>query len=147
MTGVISEALFAMWMVRPLLQGELREDTAVVTDLLTYRDLFWFHLPLAGTSVLILFVQPVVAFSLARLARPTDSLAAWPVLFQITLLARAPALALPEAVIALSKGPAHLSTLTALYFYPCRCDDGVDCPFYLDPRGKILYLSDTRYDG
>jgi pilus assembly protein TadC len=54
---------------------------------------------------MVLLVQPLVAFSLARLERPTESLAAWPVVFQIMLLARAAALALPEAVIALTKGP------------------------------------------
>ncbi|MDX1613867.1 MAG: hypothetical protein R3300_06115, partial [Candidatus Promineifilaceae bacterium] len=49
-------------------------------------------------------VQPMVAFSLARLPQPTRSLAAWPVVFQILLIARASALALPEAIIALSEG-------------------------------------------
>lgn len=106
MTGVVAEALFATWAVRPLFKKELNPATAVA-DLvpISYRDLFWFHMPLAGTSVLILLVQPLVVFSLARLDRPTQSLAAWPVLFQLMLMARAAALALPEAVISLSKGP------------------------------------------
>ena len=56
---------------------------------------------------MVLLVQPLVTFSLARLDRPTQSLAAWPVVFQIMLMARAAALALPEAVIALSKGTAN----------------------------------------
>lgn len=105
MAGVIAEAIYATIAIRRLLQNELNETAKSDEDPLTYQDLFWFHLPLAGTAVMVLLVQPLVTFSLARLDRPTQSLAAWPVIFQIMLMARAAALALPEAVIALTKGP------------------------------------------
>jgi hypothetical protein len=105
MAGVIAEAIYATIAIRPLLQNELSETIVNDEEPLTYRNLFWFHLPLAGTAVMVLLVQPLVTFSLARLDRPTQSLAAWPVVFQIMLMARAAALALPEAVIALTKGP------------------------------------------
>ena len=105
MVGVLAEAAYATLAVRPLLQNELSPTGPVEETALTYSDLFWFHIPLAGSAVMVLLVQPLVAFSLARLARPTESLAAWPVVFQIMLMARAAALALPEAVIALTKGP------------------------------------------
>ncbi|MCP5097535.1 MAG: hypothetical protein GY943_18470 [Chloroflexi bacterium] len=105
MVGVVAEAIYATIAVRPLLQNELSANAPISDEPpLTYSKLFWFHLPLAGTSLLILLVQPMVQFSLARLNRPTESLAAWPVVFQIMLMARAAALALPEAVIALTKG-------------------------------------------
>lgn len=105
MAGVIAEALYATVAIRPLLQNELVATGESDETPLTYRELFWFHIPLAGTAVMVLLVQPLVTFSLARLDRPTESLAAWPVIFQIMLMARAAALALPEAVIALTKGP------------------------------------------
>ena len=106
MAGVIAEAVYATIAVRPLLKHELSPQAPPVSgEPLTYRDLFWFHLPLASTSLLVLLAQPLVTFTLARLDRPTESLAAWPVVFQIMLMARAAALALPEAVIALTKGP------------------------------------------
>lgn len=105
MTGVLAEALYATVAIRPLLNNELAADRPPADgDPLTYHELFWFHLPLALTSVLVLLAQPLVTFSLARLENPTQSLAAWPVLFQIMLMARAVALALPEVVIALSNG-------------------------------------------
>jgi len=105
MAGVVSEALYATLAVRPILNNQLAPDAKDSQGpALTYRELFWFHLPLASTSLLILLVQPMVAFSLARLPQPTRSLAAWPVVFQILLIARASALALPEAIIALSDG-------------------------------------------
>lgn len=105
MTGVIAEAVYATIAVRPLLKNQLAENSPPADGpVLTYRDLLYFHLPLAGTSVLILLVQPLVTFSLARLDQPTQSLAAWPIVFQITLISRAAALALPEVVIAISEG-------------------------------------------
>ena len=106
MVGVVAEAIYATIAVRPLLAKELGPTAAAAEgEPLTYSELFWFHLPLAGTSLLLLLVQPMVTFSLARLDSPTENLAAWPVVFQILLMARAAALALPEAVIALTKGP------------------------------------------
>ncbi|MEO1367838.1 MAG: hypothetical protein AAFX50_11740, partial [Acidobacteriota bacterium] len=72
---------------------------------LTYRRLFDFHLPLAMTALLTLASQPLVTFTLARLAEPTLSLAAWPLVFQALLFLRAASLALPEVVIALAEEP------------------------------------------
>jgi len=105
MAGVIAEAAFATIAVQPILQTQLAPDSEPTEGpTLTYRELFWFHLPLASTSFLALLAQPLVTFSLARSDNPTLSLAAWPVVFQITLLARAAAFAWPEVVIALSDG-------------------------------------------
>lgn len=103
-TAVIAEALYATWTVRPLLKTVLSEQAPKADGPpLTMRELIIFHTPLAGTSILILLVQPMVTFTIARLSQPTLNLAAWPVIFQIVLVTRAGALAYPEAVIALSK--------------------------------------------
>ncbi len=110
MAGVIAEAVYATLAARPLLRHTL-PPTSATGSTLTYGELFWFHLPLAATSLLILLAQPLVTFSLARLPQPTESLAAWPVLFQMMLMARAAALALPEVVIALSSQPHNLAPL------------------------------------
>lgn len=105
MAGVIAEAIYATIATRPLMKNELSPTNSTIEEPpLTFQELNSFHLPLAGTSVMILLVQPLVTFSLARLDNPTQSLAAWPVLFQILLVMRAAAFALPEAVIALTKG-------------------------------------------
>ena len=104
MAGVFAEAIYATLAIRPILNREWAQAQPVAAGVpLTYRELFWFHLPLASTSVLLLLMQPMVTSSLARLAYPVISLAAWPIVFQITLMTRAPALALPEVVIALSE--------------------------------------------
>ncbi len=102
MAGVLAEAAYATLAVRPILRERLAPGGPPAEGApLTYRALFWFHLPLAATSLLILLVQPLVTSSLARLERPTESLAAWPVLFQVLLITRAAAFALPEVIIAL----------------------------------------------
>ena len=117
MVGVIAEAAFATWAVRPLLRNELGPDSpAAEGPPLTYRHLFWFHLPLAGTSLLSLLAQPLVQSSLSRLSQPTQSLAAWPILFQITLMTRAAAFSLPEVIIALSKRPDMFQPLRKFSF-------------------------------
>ena len=106
MAGVFAEAAYATIAIRPILNNELAPSQLPAAGIpLTYRELFWFHLPLASTSVLLLLVQPIVTSSLARLPNPVISLAAWPILFQLTLMTRAAALALPEVVIALSEKP------------------------------------------
>jgi hypothetical protein len=106
MAGVIAEAIYATIAVRPLLQNELGEDApASDAEPLTYKALLQFHLPLAGTSVLALWAQPLVISSLAQLQNPTESLAAWPLVFQLLLMMRAAAFALPEVVIAMSEKP------------------------------------------
>ncbi len=117
MVGVATEAAFATWAVRPLLRNELGPDSlAADGPPLTYRQLFWFHLPLAGTSLLSLLAQPLVQSSLSRLSQPTQSLAAWPILFQITLMTRAAAFSLPEVIIALSKKPDMFQPLRKFSF-------------------------------
>ncbi len=108
--GVTAEAIYATWAVRSLFVKELAEANAFV-EKLSYADLFWFHLPLAGTAVLTLLIQPMATFALARLENPKLSLAAWPLLFQILLIARAPALAMPEVIIALNKDEKHSAAL------------------------------------
>ncbi|MCB9432305.1 MAG: hypothetical protein H6668_10000 [Ardenticatenaceae bacterium] len=112
MVGVISEALMASWSIRPLLQAELHPDgPQAVGEPLTYAALFWFHLPLVGTSALVFIAQPVIASSLARLSNPTQTLAAWPIVFQLMHMLRSPGMALPEATIALLDEPDSFKAL------------------------------------
>lgn len=112
MAGVLAEALYTTIVVQPILRNQLAADKPAFSERpLTYGELMRFHLPLAATSLLILLVQPLVTSSLARLDQPTLSLAAWPVLFQILLMGRAAALALPEVIIALYEDDADFRAL------------------------------------
>ncbi len=111
LVGVFVEAIYAQWAAGPAIEGLPEERVTEGRDPLTYRTLVFFHLPLAGTSLLALITQPVVTWALARLALPTLSLAAWPLVFHTTLAIRAPALALPEVIIALADETGALEAL------------------------------------
>jgi hypothetical protein len=105
MAGVLAEAFYATITAREIIRDQFGPRSLLAEGRPpTYKGLFWFHLPLAATSFLTLLIQPLVAFSLARSANPTVSLAAWPVVFQFTLVSRAAAFALPEVIIALYSG-------------------------------------------
>jgi len=138
MLGVLAEAAYATWAVRPLLKTKLGPAApAAEGEPLTYSALFWFHLPLAGTSLLILLTQPLVTSSLARLQNPAESLAAWPVLFQIMLMARAAAFALPEVVIALTKDEGSHRPLRRFSFNLAFLITGVMLLFTVTPASTF----------
>lgn len=120
--AVLAEALYVTLVARPIvrsLSGALPAPTESRSDAsapLSYRGLLDFHLPLAGTAVLTLLTQPLVAFCLARLDQPTLTLAAWPVILFLTLIMRAGAMALPEVIIALDKTAADHAPLRRFSF-------------------------------
>lgn len=118
MAGVLAEATYATYASRRIISESLPPSSTPATGSgLTYRRLFWFHFPLAATSVLILLMQPMVTSSLARLDQPTLSLAAWPIIFQILLMARAAAMALPEVIIALHQDQETFIPLRRFSYY------------------------------
>ena len=137
MAGVIAEAIYATLSARPIIRANLspRADAppAATNDTLTYRSLLLFHLPLAATSVLLLMVQPLVTSSLSRLDQPTISLAAWPVVFQIMLMARAAAMALPEVVIALHQDASTFQPLRRFSLFLTSTTTLVMLLFVLSP--------------
>jgi hypothetical protein len=160
--GVIAEALFATIAVQPILKEHFALNSpSAEGNVLTYRELFWFHLPLATTSLLILLVQPMVSISLSRSPTPTLALAAWSIVFQIMLVMRSPALALPEVVIALTDGlrtfaplrrfTLTLVTITSLFmialtltplinFYLLGVQDTTDAVAAVVKAGIVLFI-------
>lgn len=149
MAGVLAEAAFATLAVRPVLRGELATGTpAAAGPPLTYRALLSFHLPLAATSLLVLLMQPLVTSSLARLDRPTESLAAWPILFQILLMARAAALALPEVIIALHRDRGTFGPLRRFSFTLVGAVTAATAVFTLTPLAAfyVFQLQDMTPD-
>lgn len=144
MAGVITEAVYATIVVQPVLKNELGPASLPAPGKpLTYLELLWFHLPLAGTSFLLLIVQPMVSFSLARQDNPTRSLAAWPLVYQVTLLARSAANALPEVVIALTKGADTLKPIRQFTLILVGITTGLMALFIYSPAINI-YLQQVQ---
>ncbi len=115
--AVLAEGAYATLAARPIVRRLRSAEPAPSSQKstapppLSYRALLSFHMPLAATAVLTLMTQPAVNFCLARLDRPTLTLAAWPVIFFLTMIMRAGALALPEVIIALDKTAADHAPL------------------------------------
>jgi progressive ankylosis protein len=102
--GVISEAIFAGIVTRPVVAGELRQAPRVFPEL-TLRDFLDFYIPLAMTSLLFLLVQPMGSAALSRLPRPLESLAVWPVVSGLIFMLRSAGVAYNEVVVALLDEP------------------------------------------
>ncbi|MDE2777012.1 MAG: hypothetical protein OXI77_13870 [Chloroflexota bacterium] len=84
---------------------------------LTQRDALRFHLPLAATSVITILVSPVIERGLASMPDAAQSLAAWPVIFTILLIARSGGIAYQEVVISLNDSEARHLLLRKFTIY------------------------------
>ncbi len=108
--GVISEALYAGWAVRPVLRDQV-QLAAPVSPALTWRAFSGFYIPLALTSLISLVVQPIGSAGLSRMPEPIASLAVWPVVTGLLFLIRSLGFALNEVVVALLDEPDMLPSL------------------------------------
>jgi hypothetical protein len=102
--GVVSEAAFIGWAVRPIVHGPLREAPPVEVPL-TLRSFVNFYVPLAMTPLLTLLALPILSAALSRLPRAIDSLAVWPVMNGLTFALRSLGVAMNEVVVALLDEP------------------------------------------
>ncbi len=108
--GVISEMLFALWRVRPVLRDELRPAPSV-DQRITFPIFLAFYIPLVLTSLLQIFMQPMAGAALSRMPAPLDSLAVWPVIYGTLLVLLSMGLSLIEAVVVLLDEPNALRSL------------------------------------
>ncbi len=102
--GVTSEALFAGWVVRPVLRNELAAAPPVDPPL-TYNVFFAFYIPLVLTALLGLIAQPIGSAAIGRMPDPISSLAVWPVVTGLVFMVRGLAIAFNEVVVALLDEP------------------------------------------
>ena len=85
--GVVVEAIYAGWAVRPVLRDQLSVAPPVEPPL-TYRAFFAFYLPLVLTSLLVLLALPIGSAALSRMPQPVNSLAVWPVVTGLVFMVR-----------------------------------------------------------
>jgi hypothetical protein len=102
--GVISEAVYVGVVVRPVLRNELKL-APIVKPALTLRSFLNFYIPLAMTSLLFLFSQPMGSAALSRMPLPLESLAIWPVVSGLVYMFRSLGVAYNEVVVALLDQP------------------------------------------
>lgn len=108
--GVMSEAAYVGWVVRPVLRDELRLAPPAA-ERLTLRGFLRFYVPLAMTSLLTLLSQPIGSAALNRMPRAVESLAAWLVVSSFVFLFRSVGVAYNEVVVALLDEPGSSTSL------------------------------------
>jgi hypothetical protein len=103
-TGVVSEAIYVGWVVRPVLRGELRQAPPVDPPL-TLKAFLSFYIPLAMTSLLVLLSNPIGSAAISRMPEALASLAAWTVVTGLVSMLRSMGTAFNEVVVALLDEP------------------------------------------
>jgi hypothetical protein len=101
--GVVAEGAASWFMARPTVRCLRRQDDAecVFGHSLTAGRVVRFYAPLALTSFLSFFINPLTTFFLARGRMPLESLAVLPVVVGLTFVFRTAGIAVQEVVIAL----------------------------------------------
>jgi len=99
-SGVTIEAIYIGLRIRPVIRDELAVAPKVDPPL-TFKAFIDFYVPLALTSFLLLFVQPIGSAALSRMPNPLESLAVWPVVTGVIFLMRGMGIAFNEVVISL----------------------------------------------
>lgn len=107
--GVAAEALYTQMRVVPIITGPLKLQRAVQE--MTFGRFYRFVWPLVVMNLLTMLVQSFVAVALARLARPLESLAVWPVLWGFLMLWQSPGMSYTEVVISLVRRPGAVRLL------------------------------------
>jgi hypothetical protein len=101
--GVIAEAAASWFMARSTIRRLCRQTEAECAfgNSLTAGRVVRFYAPLALTSFLSFFINPLTTFFLARGRMPLESLAVLPVIVGLAFVFRTAGLAMQEVVIAL----------------------------------------------
>lgn len=108
--GVLTEAIYTGWCVRPVLRRDVR-PAPKVEPVLTLRDFSRFYIPLAVMVLLTLIMQPLVSAALSRMPHPLESLAIWPVVYGFLVMWQSVGISYNEAVIALLDRPGAVESL------------------------------------
>lgn len=108
--GVVSEAIYAGWRVRPVLHGRLKHAPPLEPPL-TFRAFTAFYIPLAMTSLFTLLIEPLGSAALSRMPQPIESLAVWPVISGFIFMTQSLGTAYNEVVVALMDQPRSFFSL------------------------------------
>ncbi len=108
--GVVSEATYIGWRVRPVLRKQVFPAKPEGTPL-TLASFLKFYVPLALTPVITLMIQPIGAAAMNRMPNALDSLAAWPAVHGLVFITRSAGMAYNEVVVTLLGRPGSSAAL------------------------------------
>lgn len=135
--GVLSEALFVGWRVRPALEA-LRKAPALAESL-SWSAFAHFYLPLVLTSLLTLLALPLGSAGMSRMPQALASLAIWPALSGILFLLRSVGIAYTEVVVALLEHPRAVESLRRFAYKISMVTTLVPLIVAVTPLGKLWF--------
>jgi Na+-driven multidrug efflux pump len=113
--GVVSEAIYAGFRVRPVLRTQVAAAPPVMPPLTNARFVR-FYAPLSVTPLILFLAMPMSTATMSRMVRPLDSLAVWPVLNGLVFALRSAGFALNEVVVAMLERPGAVPALRRFTF-------------------------------
>lgn len=108
--GVMSEALYVRFVVRPVLNRELKPAPTIHPPL-TWSVFWAFYIPLVMTSLLTLLANPIGSAAMNRMPLAIESLAVWLVITGLVFILRSMGIAYNEVVVAQLDSPGSYPTL------------------------------------
>jgi hypothetical protein len=108
--GVSREAIYAAFVVHPVLRDQVRPAPAVPVPLTAGRFLS-FYLPLMATPMIMFLAVPLTSGAMTRMPLAIPSLAVWPVVNGLVFTMRSMGFSYSEVVVALLDRPRPLPAL------------------------------------
>lgn len=136
--GVISEALYAAWAVRPVRRRELR-DAPRASPALTMPAFLRFYLPLMITPSINFLAMPLSAAAMSRMPLALDSLAVWPALSGIAFTLRALGFGFNEVVVSQLESHRPVPALRRFAVALSLGASGVLAALALTPLGHLWF--------
>ena len=138
--GVIAEAVFIAWFVRPVVRERLA-GVQPAGEPLTRRAFLHFYVPLALTPLLTLLVQPLSAMAMSRMPRSLSSLAAWPAVYGLVFMLRSLGFAFNEVVVTLLGEPGAERALRRFATGLALATSGVLLALGVTPLAELWFRS------
>ena len=145
--GVIAEAAYAAWRVRPIIHNILPNIKSTDPPI-TRKSFLSFYIPLALSPLLGLAAQPVLTAGISRMPSPMESLAILPAVNGFTFLFRSVSLAFLEVVVALVERPGGYKALRSFAWQAAIIVFGIQITIVASPLasiwfGKVIGLNPT----
>tara|TARA_B100000902_G_scaffold8086_1_gene10219 strand:- start:828 stop:2090 length:1263 start_codon:yes stop_codon:yes gene_type:complete len=137
-TGVIAEAAYASWRVRPIIRNIL-PNTKSTEPPINRKGFLSFYIPLALSPLLGLAAQPALTAGISRMPSPMESLAILPAVNGFTFLFRSVSIAFLEVVVALIERPGAYSALRRFAWQAAIIVFGIQITIVSTPLASIWF--------
>ncbi len=136
--GVTVGAGAAGLLARPTI-GRYLSTMLPAEEVLSWKALSSFYVPLALSSLITMVGQPILAFGLAHAPLPLLSLAIWPVVMSLVFIGRSFGIAFQEVVVALLRDAAAYAALRRFAMGLATSATVIFVLLVLTPGARIWY--------